>query len=294
MSGKRHFVVERLNWRLCEESGPFTRAKPKVISWARLPGAERVAGFDDIGAADADCRRREEALRRQVNPFACGSALCYLSSLDEGRLRDWMLDAGLTPPEAEGLDAWPAWWERAAPAMTDLQRAKAWEALDRLQFFRVVESSRRVLFVVAGAYWRYNDEYYYRQSDGLDEYYYRQSDGLTPYKAFRSREAAEAEQAEMEAYSRYEMDWGGGSGLNPFQINGLDHWEAWSSLPQAEAVERVEALGLPPPGPGQWGDTLDWENWWDQADMTPSQRDAVWDLLDRNRFWEVIEVEVPD
>jgi len=273
MSGKRHLVVERLNWRPCEAEAP---ARRKAGSWARLPGGERVASFGDADEADADCRRREEEFRREVNPFACGTALCYLTSLDEGRLRDWLLDAGLTPPQKSGLGAWQAWWERTAPTMNDAQRGKVWEALDRLRFFRVVESSRQVLFMVAGAYWKYNDEYYYRETDGL-----------TPYKAFRTREAAEAELADMEDFARNEMD------MHPFQINGLCHWEAWSTLPEAEAVKRVEALGLPPPGPG-YGDTLGWEEWWDQTDMDSIQSEAVWDLLDKIRFWEVIEVEVPD
>jgi hypothetical protein len=264
MSGKRHFVVERLNWRACEEE---SRGR-KVAAWARLPGSERVASFDDIDAAETDCRRREEEFRREVNPFACATALCYLTSLDEGRLRDWMLDAGLTPPKGSGAEAWRAWWAKATKTMNVIQRAKMWAALDRLQFFRVVETSRKVLFMVAGAYWKYNDEYHYRETDGL-----------TPYKAFRTREAAEEERADMEEFAREEMD------LHPFQINGLCDWQAWSSLPQAEAVKRVEALGLVAPGSG-WGDTLGWEDWWDETEMTLSQREAVWDLLDKIRFWE--------
>jgi hypothetical protein len=247
-----------------------------AAAWARLPGSERVASFNDAGQADTDCRRREEAFRRQVNPFACATALCYLTSLDEGRLRDWMLDAGLTPPEASGSAAWRAWWEREAPTLTELQRARAWEALDRLRFFRVVETPRQILFMLAAPYWHYNDEYHYRQNDGL-----------TSYKAFRTREAAEAERAENEDFARHEMD------MHPFQINGLCEWEAWSSLPQDEAVARVEAMGLPPPGAG-YGDTLGWEDWWDEMDLTFEQADAVWDMLDKIRFWEVIEVEVPD
>jgi hypothetical protein len=109
MSGKRHFVVERLNWRPCE--GPVLsvlQGRRKVAGWARLPGSERVACFDDADKADADCCRREEEFRREVNPFSFDTALCYLTSLDEGRLRDWLLDAGLTPPQASGQAAWRA------------------------------------------------------------------------------------------------------------------------------------------------------------------------------------------
>src|SRR5262249_40751225 len=119
-----------------------------------------------------------------------------------------------------------------------------------------------------------------------DEYHYTQPDGLTPYTAYRTREEAEADRAENEEFARHDMDW------HPFQVNGLCDWEAWSSLPQEEAVERVKALGLPPP-PGH-DDTLDWENWWDSTEMDYEQADGVWDLLDKVHFWEVIAVEVPD
>jgi hypothetical protein len=280
MSGQRYFVVERLNWRPCE--GPADRAKgrakKKQVARALLPGGERVTCFDDAGEADADCWRREALVRAGVNPFACGAAFCYLTGLDEGRLGDWVQDAGLTPPAAPGLESWREWWAEREPAMTELQRARVWEALDRVRFFRVVEAPRRVLFVVAGAYWHYNDQFHYRDQDGL-----------TPYTAFRTREQAEADRLENEEMARDMME------LHPFQINGLCDWSAWSSLPQEEAVERVTALGLPAPGPG-YRDTLDWEGWWDeqQEEMTGEQESAVWDLLDKIRFYEVVEIEFPD
>jgi hypothetical protein len=242
----------------------------------RLPGSERVASFDDLDAAETDCRCREEEARRDVNPFACGGPLCYQTSLDEGRLHDWVLDLGLEPPEPGTKAGWRTWWDKHHKSMTDLQKAKIWEALDKVRFFRVVESSSRILFMVAGAYCKYNDEYYYTEADGL-----------TPYKAFRTREEAEVERDEMEENARDVMD------MHPFQINALCQWEAWSSLSQEEAVERVKALGLPPPEP-RHGKELNWEDWWDQTEMTYWQREEVWDLLDKIRFWEVIEVEVPE
>jgi len=275
--GKRHFVVERLNWRPYQEPGykPGERARRKVGAFARLPGAERVASFEDRASAEEDCRQREQEARKGANPFAHGGPLCYQTSLDEGRLGDWVQDAGLTPPEPGAKGGWRDWWTRIEPTMSDLQRAKVWEALDKVRFFRVVETPKRVLFVVAAPYWRYNDEYHYTQPDGL-----------TPYTAYRTREEAEADRAENEEFARHDMDW------HPFHVNGLCDWEAWSSLLQEEAVARVKALGLPPP-PGH-DDTLDWENWWDSTEMDYEQADGVWDLLDKVHFWEVIEVEVPD
>src|SRR5262245_29850954 len=123
MSTKRHFVVESLNWRAYEEPGYQARgrAKKKIGAHAMLPGAQRVACFDDPDEAEADCRRRESKARQGVNPFACGAAFCYLSSLDEGRLGDWVQDVGLTPPAKGGLDAWRAWWDEREPHLSELQ-----------------------------------------------------------------------------------------------------------------------------------------------------------------------------
>jgi hypothetical protein len=271
--------VERLNWRAYEELGDSAKSRAKVGAWARLPGSERVATFDTPEDAEADCRRREEEARKGRSPFACGTALCYQTSLDEGRLRDWLLDAGLEPPEAG--TPWRQWWDEAEPNMTEVQRSRVWEALDKVRFFRVAEAPSRVMFMVAAPYWHYNDEYHYTKPDGL-----------TPYKAFRTREAAEAERERMEDGARDVME------MHPFQINGLGDWSAVSSLSQDEAAERVKALGLQPPvvapHPYSEGKEMrDWETWWDEVEMTPSQCNGVWDLLDKVRFWEVIEVEVP-
>src|SRR5262245_10451326 len=121
MTARRHHVVERLNWRAYDEPGyrPKGRAERKIGARTLLPGSERVACFDDPHEAEADCRRREAEARRGVNPFACGAAFCYLSSLDEGRLSDWVQDAGLTPPERPGLDAWRDWWDDREPRMSE-------------------------------------------------------------------------------------------------------------------------------------------------------------------------------
>src|SRR5262245_58207816 len=113
---KRHFVVERLNWRTF---GDTDGARKNAGARALLPGAERVASFLDAGEADVDCRRREGEARKVVNPFGCGVAFCYLTSLDEGRLGDWVQDAGLTPPDKQGIDAWRTWWDEQEPRLSE-------------------------------------------------------------------------------------------------------------------------------------------------------------------------------
>jgi len=105
--------------------------------------------------------------------------LSDLTSMPEPVFRDWLREAGLEPPgeakivqvhdelSAMGLEPpdegesdalsvmgleppveaesgkvrdWPSWWDQHAPRMTDQQRAKVWQALDRLRFYEIVET----------------------------------------------------------------------------------------------------------------------------------------------------------
>jgi hypothetical protein len=259
MSG-RAFVVERINWGLADRDG----------RWAHLPGAVRVACFEDAATAEADCRRREAEARSKVNPFLFGGpALHYQTSLDEGRLRDWLLDAGLEPPVPEG-GPWQAWWEERAPAMTDVHKLQVWNALDKVRFFRVVEGSARVVFVVVKVHWAYNDENFYRSADSV-----------APVRAFTCREKAQELCRQRERKAR--------AAANPFEMNACGGpWEAWTSTPQQEFRQRVVALGLAPPE-----EEYEWSGWWEGTRMSAAQRQGVWDLIDKTAFYEVAEVELP-
>jgi hypothetical protein len=152
------YVVQRLNWRR------------HAHGLVRLPGRTRLQSFPDPGAAQADCRRREQEARARVNPFTCGGpALHHQTRFDEGRLCDWLLDAGVEPPDpAPGTGrAWAAWWDQAHAKWSDLQRDKVWEALDRVRFFEVVQRPARPLgYVVVWINWAYNDEYFVAEHEG--------------------------------------------------------------------------------------------------------------------------------
>jgi hypothetical protein len=87
------------------------------------------------------------------------------SSLDEGRLRDWMLDVGLAPPE--DASAWARWWAKAGAALSEFQRERVWAACDRVRFHEVVECpERRVAYVVVGINWHYSDQDFYAGAEG--------------------------------------------------------------------------------------------------------------------------------
>src|SRR5262249_10205857 len=74
-----------------------------------------------------------------------------LTSFDEPILHDWVLDAGLTPPEPLTVASrkkgrppfpsrdWLAWGEGHVEQMTDVQRARIRQALDKVSFFEIVE-----------------------------------------------------------------------------------------------------------------------------------------------------------
>jgi len=121
------FTLERLNWRSAGRE------------WLCLPGADRLESFADRADAETMLRDREWELRRRINPFRCGGPfLHYQTTFDAARLHDWFLDAGLDPPgPTADSQAWAAVWDRDYPAMTHAQSAVAWEALDRVRFFRI-------------------------------------------------------------------------------------------------------------------------------------------------------------
>lgn len=171
---KTVFVLERLEWRRHE--GGLTR----------LPGRTRLATFATFDEAEKARSEKENAIRQRVNPFTCGGpALHYQTSLDAGRLHDWTLDAGLTPPRATKAKPadWAAWWKKNAKSMDDVQREKMWQAFDRLRFYEVVERPERpVVYVVVDVNWSYNDEYWVAQAEG----------GIVQ-EAFRDRRRAEEE-----------------------------------------------------------------------------------------------------
>jgi hypothetical protein len=121
-----------------------------------------VASFPDADAAHADCARRESEARAAVNPFAGPDDwLGSRTGLDADRLHDWLLDCGADPPapDAEGRRDWAGWWERSAPHWGEEQRARVWQALDRVQLFRVVQRrARRKVYVVVEIGWHWHDE----------------------------------------------------------------------------------------------------------------------------------------
>jgi hypothetical protein len=237
-------VVQRLNWRYIDGS------------FMRLPGSTRLLSHASPEEAEADRAAREKAAREQVNPFRCGGdALHYQTTLDEGRLCDWLLDADVTPPAPKGKKRnWAGWWEKAKGGLTDYQKERVWQALDRLRFFEVVERpARPVVYLVVKLWWRYNDEWFEVEEEGgtiFDTYY-----------AYRDRKKAESHCKDNNEMAR----------------------DVWSEdlededEPMFEVCDRQQLQKAP------FGPPPDWRR----------VREGLLKLADTT-FWEVVEVEVDD
>ncbi len=141
--GKLLYLVQTVHW---EPEFDEVEMEPCSDRF-RCPdpeGGAPVKAFHNRIAADAFCQACETAARgvknpylRHPNPFCFGSKLTEQTSLPGGVFRDWLLDAGLTPLR-KGHD-WKTWWEQEQEGMTEEQRRKVWEALDKVRFYRVVE-----------------------------------------------------------------------------------------------------------------------------------------------------------
>jgi hypothetical protein len=105
-----------------------------------------------------------------------------------------------------------------------------------------------------------------------------------PEAVFLDRDAAERERARRELTAR--------EVLNPFWLGGVS---TVSSLSEDKFRARLPELGFSPlpPKPNSWDATY-LAAWWDEesANWTAEQRSAVWDLLDKVRLFEVVEVEL--
>ena len=145
------------------------------------------------------------------------------------------------------------------------------------------------LYIVQRIEWNYSDEWFYQ-------------DGDTPLKAFADRDAAERFRQEKENAARAELL------ENPAAEDGVwnanigatfGDWESMSSLTQDEFRQRAREIVLRD-FPSQqvngqrWVETWD-SDWWRDAwaALSPDRTALLWNLLDRLRFFEIVEIDGP-
>jgi hypothetical protein len=174
-----------------------------------LTGARELASFDDEEKARRRCTELEHSLRSKVNPFVLRQGLVGLTSLGSGVFCDWLLDAGIDPPpEADGRRDWAGWYERCQGSWDEASRARFWEALDLLRFFRVAERPARKGYVVLEVGWLWHDE----------PPYDTEPECRRAVEVFADRAAAERRRRDLESRRRaewpetLELAWAGGSG----------------------------------------------------------------------------------
>jgi hypothetical protein len=106
--------------------------------------------------------------------------------------------------------------------------------------------------------------------------------GADPVRSFHDRPTAEA--------AAREMEWDLRRRVNPF-LCGAAALHYQTSFDAARLYDWCLDHGLDPPG--VTADSAMWAAWWDthQEGFTPAQRAAVWEVLDRIRFFRVVEAE---
>lgn len=121
------------------------------------------------------------------------------------------------------------------------------------------------VYVVRRLGWEYGDDFYYR-NDSED----------APLRSFLNRDKAEAH--------RRDLDWAYvvEHKVNPF--GWIDaRLQDRSLLPLDELLARLRAAGIADP---------EADAWTQYESLPESGRRAVWDVIDRIRFHEVIEMKV--
>lgn len=129
---RRIYLVLQRHWRIVyqepvEEDDPRKDVLPSpelddrrvLVEYRREPNdlGIPIRGFRDPARAEAFRRVQENARRAWTNPFRYGDFMSDRTSLDEGRLRDWLLDGSLDPPAIQGEEKlgvivrnWEKWW----------------------------------------------------------------------------------------------------------------------------------------------------------------------------------------
>jgi hypothetical protein len=187
--GASRYVVRRLRWTEPGFSGHMQAYR------RRLPAAIDVASFDDHSAARAECRRLELAARRGLNPFALGGgALFHQTSLDSGRLHDWLLDHEVTHPP--GRFNWRTWFYNASAILSPAQVMAVWDALDKVRFYDVVERPTRVAHAALRFTWK--------AGVGVGRPLPSDCEGGNLHKAYQSAASAEVARSELNQRARQE------------------------------------------------------------------------------------------
>jgi hypothetical protein len=133
------------------------------------------------------------------------------------------------------------------------------------------------VYVVQEMNWEYNDEYHSPVGEGQ------------PVMAFRDRNRAEAYRHELEQAPRvqdclsYLFIYAGA-----YQFE--DPLARLTSLSEAALLERIGAATLPVPKEP----SCTWQQWYELnwGGLEPAERHRLYDLFDRARFYQIVEMDL--
>jgi hypothetical protein len=273
-----YLIREAFHW----EYGDQPVAVKLLAVWA-APDLEQARAYRD----------RLVRTCRHLNPFwdTGKNSLDDLTSIGRSQFVKKVCALGLKGPKPNEL-GW--WWSETIATATEDQVAGLWAVLDKVSLYEIEELdaesepreekeckrpelSARKAFVVQRLCWQYNDNWH---DVGNDE----------PVKAFIDPDAAELYRLELEGSERARHT------ANPYRFAG--NLAQSSSLTETELVARLTELGIrPPPITTQTTPpSLDfWDDaWWQNLERmaSPFQIESVWQLFDRVRFFEVVEIEL--
>jgi len=92
----------------------------------------------------AEAFRKECFKAYQATQSPLRGTLDRSTSMPEELFTDWLLDLGLEPPPPvrpgqPDWRRWPSWWKAIGPALTEWQRSRIWQVMDRIAPYNTIE-----------------------------------------------------------------------------------------------------------------------------------------------------------
>ncbi|HVK13106.1 MAG TPA: hypothetical protein VM597_30415, partial [Gemmataceae bacterium] len=110
-----------------------------------------------------------------------------------------------------------------------------------------------------------------------------------PVAAYDTLAAADDVQAELESAARAEIP-------SPFRFGSVLEWTTLHPSAVWGVLSNMRPITFTGLWSDYWATDRLWSEWWDQTapGLSPEQIESTWDLFDKLRFYEVVEVEYRD
>jgi hypothetical protein len=111
----------------------------------------------------------------------------------------------------------------------------------------------------------------------------------TPVAIYETLADADAAQAAWEAAAREELP-------SPFRFGSAHEWSTLHPSAVWEVLSSLAPIDFTGLWSDYWAADRLWSQWWDRTapGLTSDQLETVWEVFDKLRFYEVVEVEYRD